>query len=92
VYGDFKIRITEHPDNPEVVLGRPGLLLEALEDTADIDRLQGGLLREGFLNIDGTLNVVIAGLLLLDVAQSHHLTGYEARQKAMLFDDVAEWH
>lgn len=70
MYGHFEIWVTEYPYDPEVVLGRFGKLLEALENTANIYRLQGRLLRERFLKIDCTLYVVIARFLFLEVAQT----------------------
>jgi hypothetical protein len=90
VDGDFQIRIAEHSSDTEVVLGSLGLLLEALEDAADVDRLLGGLLRKGLLKVDCPLHVEVAGLLLLEVAQPQHLTGYETRKEAVLVDDVSE--
>lgn len=65
--GYLDIGIAEDSSDSEVVLGGFGLLLESLEDAADVDRFVGSLIGKILLLIDGSIHVIVTRLLSLNV-------------------------
>lgn len=89
--GELVVWIAEDADDFEIVLYGLGLLLEALENAANVDCLL--LPRQHWLlQIYCSFHVVIARLLAPHVTQTQHFGGNKTRHELVVVDDASNWH